>query len=121
VDVWVDSRNLVRREKLSLTLPAGSGAPAGASLVMTTDFYDFGVPVPNKPAAVARTVLPAQRSFVQPELGSAPAIGAPTITVSSLHVKSAQLAGNSSWKSTFLAHAGLGAAEEGFGEGGAGG
>jgi hypothetical protein len=174
VDVWVDSQNLVRREKLSLTPSGDSGAPAGTSVVMTTDFYDFGVPVHvsappaaevadlsqlakdggvgsgvavgsggfysgsasgsgsftsvsaspprvsgtltaaeaaaaeqavaafwsalgrNKPAAVARTVLPAQRSCVQSELGSAPTIGAPTITVSSLHVKSAQAAGDSS-------------------------
>jgi len=45
VDVWVDSQNLVRREKLSLTPTGGSGAPAGTSVVLTTDFYDFGVPV----------------------------------------------------------------------------
>ena len=45
VDVWVDGQNLVRREKLSLTPAGGSGAPAGTSVVLTTDFYDFGVPV----------------------------------------------------------------------------
>jgi hypothetical protein len=42
VDVWVDGQNLVRRVKLSLHLPGGAGAPAGARLVQSTDFYDFG-------------------------------------------------------------------------------
>jgi hypothetical protein len=45
VDVWVDGQNLVRRVQLSLHLPGGAGASAGASLVQATDFYDFGVPV----------------------------------------------------------------------------
>jgi hypothetical protein len=45
VDVWVDGRNLVRREKLTLAVPGGTGAPGGTHLVITTDFYDFGVPV----------------------------------------------------------------------------
>lgn len=54
VDVWVDGQNLVRREKLTLTGPAGpawpdraggTGAAGGTRLVITTDFYDFGVPV----------------------------------------------------------------------------
>jgi len=45
VKVWIDSEDLVRRELLSLTLPGGSGAPAGTSITLTTDFYDFGVPV----------------------------------------------------------------------------
>jgi len=45
VDVWVDRKNLVRREQLTLTLPSGSGAMAGTNLTITTDFYDFGVPV----------------------------------------------------------------------------
>jgi hypothetical protein len=156
VDVWVDGQNLVRREDLKLALPGGSGAPAGATLTLTTDFYDFGVPVrvsappaaqvatvgslgsgavsgsgsgsvgpsgtaspppvsgtltpdqatsaeqavtafwtalgSNNTAAVEATVLPAQRSCVQSSLGS----GAPTITVSALHITSAQPAGNSS-------------------------
>ena len=26
-------------------MPGGSGAPGGTHLTMTTDFYDFGVPV----------------------------------------------------------------------------
>jgi hypothetical protein len=156
VDVWVDGQNLVRREKLTLPIPGGSGAPAGTSLTVTTDFYDFGVPVRvsappasqvategskfavgsggasgsgssgpsgsfspppvsgtltpgqaasaeqavtafwaalggNNIAAVAATVLPAQRSCVQSNLGS----GGPTITVSALHIMSAQSAGNS--------------------------
>ena len=45
VDVWVDGQNLVRRVTLSLHLPGGAGAPSGARLVQSTDFYDFGVPV----------------------------------------------------------------------------
>ncbi len=153
VDVWVDGQNLVRREELTLALPGGSGAPAGAKLTLTTDFYDFGVPVrvsappaaqvaqegqafkalgssvstatgsspavapppalgtltpdqataaeqavtafwaalgSNNTAAVTATVLPAQRSCVQSSLGS----GAPTITVSDLHITSAEPAGN---------------------------
>jgi hypothetical protein len=45
VDVWVDNDNLVRRERVTLKLPASSGAPAGTSITTTTDFYDFGVPV----------------------------------------------------------------------------
>jgi hypothetical protein len=158
VDVWVDSQNLVRREKLSLAMPTGSGAPAGTKITMTTDFYDFGVPVrvsappasqvaqesqlitsgsasgsssasasgssagtspppvsgtltpgqatsaeqavaafwaalgSNKTTAVAATVLPAQRSCVKSHLGS----GGPTMTVSALHITSAQPAGDSS-------------------------
>ena len=159
VDVWVDGQNLVRRERLSLAMPGGSGAPGGTKLTWTTDFYDFGVPVrvsappasqvategsqfavasalgsgsgssgpsgadsptpaagvgdadpgpgglgragghgvlgrarQQQHAAVAATVVPAQRSCVQSSLGS----GGPTITVSSLHITSAQPAGNSS-------------------------
>ena len=159
IDVWVDGQNLVRREKLTLPLPTGSGAPADTSLTLTTDFYDFGVPVrvsappasqvatepsqfavgsvgisgsgsgsgsvgpsasppavsgtltldqataaeravsafwaalgSNNASAVAGTVLPAQRSCLQSELGS----GSPTISVSSLHITAAQPAGNSS-------------------------
>lgn len=150
VDVWVDGQDLVRRVKLSLHLPGGAGAPAGARLVQSTDFYDFGVPVRvsappaaqiatmpqfikgeppgsagpgslsspprvsgtlspaqaaaaeqvvgafwsalgrNDPAAVARTVPPAQRSCVRSFLSG----GAPKITVTSLRVTSAQPAGN---------------------------
>jgi hypothetical protein len=163
VDVWVDGQNLVRRERLSLAMPTGSGAPAGTKLTWTTDFYDFGVPVrvsappasqvategsqfaagsagasgsgsgsgsgsvgssgtvspppvsgtltpdqatsaeqavaafwaalgSNNAAAVAATVLPAQRSCVESFVGG----GGPTITVSALHITSAQPAGNSS-------------------------
>jgi len=163
VDVWVDSRNLVRRERLSLTPAGGSGAPAGTSVVLTTDFYDFGVPVhvsappaaevadlsqltkgvavgsggiysgsasgsnssasvsvgpppasgtlsaaqataaeqtvaafwsalgSNKPAAVAQTVLPAQRSCVEPSVGSGP-----RFAVSSFLALSVRPAGNGS-------------------------
>jgi hypothetical protein len=162
VDVWVDGQNLVRRERLSLAMPSGSGAPAGTKLTWTTDFYDFGVPVrvsappasqvategskfalgsggssgsgsgssgpfgagsptpppasgtltpdqvtsaeqvvaafwaavgTNNTTAVAATVVPAQRSCVQSTLGSNS--GAPTISVSSLHITSAEPAGNS--------------------------
>jgi hypothetical protein len=45
VDVWLDGQNLVRRVTLSLRLPAGTGEPAGARVVESTDYYDFGVPV----------------------------------------------------------------------------
>jgi hypothetical protein len=45
VDVWVDGHNLVRQEKLTLAVPGGTGVPGRAHLVITTDFYDFGVPV----------------------------------------------------------------------------
>ena len=150
VDVWVDGHNLVGREKLTLAVRGGTGAPSGTHLVITTDFYDFGVPVQvsappasqvftegsldpgagasgdgagtspppasgtltpdqataaeqavrsfwaalgsNNATAVAGTVLPAQRSCVQSFAGS----DGPTITVSSLHITSAQPAGNSS-------------------------
>ena len=148
-------------------MPGGTGAPAGTHLVLTIDFYDFGVPVrvsappasqvateasqfavahrdrlgtsgsgsgsgafygssapaspspppvsgtltpdqataaeqavtafwaalgSNNTAAIEATVPPAQRSCVQSSLGS----GGPTITVSALHITSAQPAGNSS-------------------------
>jgi hypothetical protein len=45
VDAWVDSQNLVRRVQLTLPMPAGTGQPAGARLMESTDFYGFGVPV----------------------------------------------------------------------------
>jgi hypothetical protein len=45
VDVWIDGQNLVRREKLTLAFPTALGAPAGYKLTLTTDFYDFRVPV----------------------------------------------------------------------------
>jgi hypothetical protein len=173
VDVWVDGQNLVRREKVSLTPAGGSGAPAGTSVVLTTDFYGFGVPVHvsapptaevadlsqlakggavgsggffsgsasgsspaasvpdsspavsgtltaaqataaeravaafwsalggNKPAAIARTVLPAQRSCVQSELGG----DDPTFTVSSFRAVSARSAGNGSATVRFTVNA----------------
>ena len=47
----------------------------------------------NNTAAVAATVVPAQRSCVQSSLGSGN--GAPTISVSSLHITYAEPAGNS--------------------------
>jgi hypothetical protein len=156
VDVWVDSQNLVRREKLSLAVSTESGASAGTTITMTTDFYDFGVPVrvsappasqvaqesqfitsgsasgsssgpgtsagstpppvsgtltpgqatsaeqavtafwaalgSNNITAVEATVLPAQRSCVESNLGT----GGPTMTVSALHITSAEPAGSSS-------------------------
>jgi hypothetical protein len=45
VDVWLDGQNLVRRVTLSLRIPGGTGEPAGARVVQSTDYYDFGVPV----------------------------------------------------------------------------
>jgi hypothetical protein len=60
VDVWVDGQNLVRRVSLSLHLPGGTGAPAGAHIVQATDFYDFGVPVrvSAPPAAQIASISP---------------------------------------------------------------
>ncbi len=48
VDVWVDNQNLVRQVRLSLHVPGltgAPGAPANMAIVVTIDFYDFGVPV----------------------------------------------------------------------------
>lgn len=45
VDVWVDQQNLVRQFRFSLHPPKGLGAPGGAHMTQTVDFYDFGVPV----------------------------------------------------------------------------
>ena len=52
IDVWIDSSGLVRREQIAIPLKAPS-IPAGASMAMTVDLYDFGVPVHVKapPAA----------------------------------------------------------------------
>ncbi len=148
VNVWVDSRNQVRRMREALRMPGGT--PAGAVVTQTTDFYDFGLPVRvsappaaevaslaqvipsgpmtggtpaggaatpppasgtlspagaaaaeqavrafwtalgrNDPAAVAQTVLPAQRSCIRSLLGKGP-----TFTVTSLGAVSARAAGN---------------------------
>lgn len=48
VDVWVDHQNLVRQVRLSLAEPGLSEAPSAdgkMGLVLSLDFYDFGVPV----------------------------------------------------------------------------
>jgi hypothetical protein len=48
VDVWVDNNNLVRQVRLSLHIPGETGAPGAAgtmTIVVSIDFYDFGVPV----------------------------------------------------------------------------
>jgi hypothetical protein len=48
VDVWVDGQNQVRRVRLSLSAPEGAdliGAPGKTKLVVSTDYYDIGVPV----------------------------------------------------------------------------
>jgi hypothetical protein len=68
VDVWVDGHNLVRQEKLTLAVPDGTGAPGGTRLVITTDFYDFGVPV-------RVSAPPASQVFTEGSLdpGAAPA------------------------------------------------
>ena len=44
IDVWIDSSGLVRRERLAIPLKAPS-IPAGASMAMTIDLFDFGLPV----------------------------------------------------------------------------
>jgi hypothetical protein len=68
VDVWVDAHQLVRQEKLTLAVPGGTGAPGGTHLVITTDFYDFGVPV-------RVSAPPASQVFTEGSLdpGAAPA------------------------------------------------
>jgi hypothetical protein len=70
VDVWVDGQNLVRRVTLSLHLPGGAGAPAGARFVQSTDFYDFGVPVRVSAPPVAQVAS-------MPQLGKAGLSGPP--------------------------------------------
>jgi hypothetical protein len=60
VDVWVDSRNLVRRVKLSLHLPDGEGAPAKTKMVEVTNFYDFGVPVRVSPPPASQIASMSQ-------------------------------------------------------------
>ena len=65
------------------------GQAASAEQAVTAFWAALGS---NNTAAAAATVVPAQRSCVQSSLGS----GAPTISVSSLHITSAQPAGNSS-------------------------
>jgi hypothetical protein len=44
IDVWIDSSGLVRREHIQIPLKAPS-IPAGASMAMTIDLFEFGVPV----------------------------------------------------------------------------
>ncbi len=60
VGVWVDGQNLVRRVQLSLHLPGGMGAPAGARFVQAADFYDFGVPVRVSPPPAAEVASMSQ-------------------------------------------------------------
>jgi hypothetical protein len=60
VEVWVDGQNLVRREQLTLALSGGLGAPAGSKLTLTTDFYDFGVPVHISAPPAAEVVQESQ-------------------------------------------------------------
>jgi hypothetical protein len=81
---------------------AGSPTPPPASGTLTPDqttaaeqaVTAFWAAIgSNKTTAVAATVVPAQRSCVQSTLGSNS--GAPAISVSSLHITSAEPAGNS--------------------------
>jgi hypothetical protein len=60
VRVWVDGQNLVRRIQVSLHPPADSGAPAGARLTESTDFYDFGLPVPVAPPPASQVASISQ-------------------------------------------------------------
>ena len=101
VDVWVDGQNLVRREKVTLALPSGSGAPAGTSIVMTTDFYDFGVPVhvsaPPASEVAKEPDLPISSSGsasgsvpIMSASGSAGAVAAPTPPAASGTLTAAQ-------------------------------
>ena len=78
VDVWVDGQNLVRRETLTLTLPNGS-APTGSKLTLTTDFYDFGVPV-RVSAPPASEVIQMSQAFKS--LGSSVSSGSASGTIS---------------------------------------
>jgi hypothetical protein len=78
VDVWVDSQNLVRRMREALPMPSGLGAPAGALVTQTTDFYDFGVPVRvSAPPAGEVASLP-QLIAGGPATGTPGTGGAPT-------------------------------------------
>jgi hypothetical protein len=75
VDVWVDEQNLVRRVTLSLHLPGGAGAPAGARFVEATDFYDFGVPVRvSAPPAAQVASMP---QLAKGGLSGPPGVGGP--------------------------------------------
>lgn len=56
VDVWVDQQNLVRRVRISLRPQTSSGAPRGARITQTADFYDFGVPVRVSPPPAAEVI-----------------------------------------------------------------
>jgi hypothetical protein len=49
-DAWIDRSDLVRRTKLGLSAPAGSGE---AQTSVTIDYSDFGVPVPVAPPPAA--------------------------------------------------------------------
>jgi hypothetical protein len=75
VDVWVDGQNLVRRVSLSLHLPGGTGAPAGARIVQATDFYDFGVPVRVSAPPAAQIASMSQLSISQLSKGGSPGSG----------------------------------------------
>jgi hypothetical protein len=44
IDVWIDASGLVRREHVNIPLKAPS-IPAGVSMAMTIDLFDFGAPV----------------------------------------------------------------------------
>jgi hypothetical protein len=76
VDIWVDGQNLVRRVKLSLHLPGGAGAPAGARLVQATDFYDFGVPVRVSAPPAAQVASMSQ--FIKGESPGSAGPGSPS-------------------------------------------
>jgi hypothetical protein len=78
VDVWVDSRHLVRRMREALHMPSAPGTPAGAVVTQTTDFYDFGVPVRVSAPPAAEVASLAQLITGGPLTGGAGSGGAAT-------------------------------------------
>jgi len=98
VEVWVDGQNLVRRVTLSLHMPGGADAPAGARLVQATDFYDFGVPVRvSAPPAAQIASMPQLAEGGLPEppgVGGAPAVSG---TLSRAQVAAAEQVVSAFW------------------------
>jgi hypothetical protein len=72
VDVWVDNHDLLRQMRLSLRGPGQAGA-ANSALVVSIDFYDFGVPVRVSAPPAAQVASTGQSVFSIAGLGSASA------------------------------------------------
>jgi hypothetical protein len=69
VEVWIDRKGLVRRTAMSVPYELVGGS--GASVVLTMDFYDFGVTpeieIPPDDAAFDATEL--SKEMLEQELG----------------------------------------------------